>query len=279
MSETQTPTPTPTATPWYTGKVDQVMEGFIQNHGYDKMEPAEAAIKAMRSYQEAQKMVGVPPELMVRLPKEATDAEGWKAVYKRLGAPDDATGYDFSTVKRADGSDPDAALTEALRQAAAKTNLPKDAAARVLQDLVAHMDGQATRSAADRQAALDTEKAALKANWGQHEAANMLAARQAAAALGVAPEAVAALEGQIGYAKVMEMFRNISSKIGEDKFVTGGPGNTGNPSGVLSVSQAHDVKRGLMSDNAWVSRYMAGDTAAVREMTGLNTIISSGMPV
>ena len=78
---------------------------------------------------EAQKFVGVPQEQLLRLPKDASDEAGIKAMWKRLGAPDAPEGYDFSGVKFADGTDLDQAFVDRARAAAAKLNMPKDTAA------------------------------------------------------------------------------------------------------------------------------------------------------
>ena len=61
---------------------------------------------------------------------------------------------------------------------------------------------------------LALEKAELAKSWGSNYAANKIVAENAARALGIDPAAVAALEQQVGYGKVMEMFRTIGAKIG-----------------------------------------------------------------
>ena len=115
------------------------------------------------------------------------------------------------------------------------------------------------------------EKAELKKNWGSNEAANMVIAQAAVKALGVDPAAVAALEKVVGYAKVMDMFRNIGSKIGEDRFVSTGQGND---KGVMTRDQAESEKRDLMADEAWRIRYLKGGVDEQRKMQALNKMIS-----
>lgn len=268
-----TPAPTPTAA-WHAGKADGEVLGFWQNKGWNVADPAEIAIQATKAYHEAQKFIGVPPDSLLRMPKDASDAEGWKAVWSRLGAPADATGYDFSTVKKADGTAADTAFLDAMRATAAELNLPKDAASTVAARVLKHMETSATSAAADHAAKLALEHQALAQNWGANKEANLFVAKQAALKLGITPEVANALESQIGYAKVMEMFRNIGTKIGEDKFVASpAPGQ----SGVMSVDQAKAQKSALMSDVAWRNRYLAADTTAVNEMTALNTLIANAM--
>jgi hypothetical protein len=87
-----------------------------QNNGWDK-DPVIAAIEASKSHRELQKFHGVPASQLVKLPKDAADEAGWKAVYSRLGMPAEAKDYDLSGVKRADGTDVDQALADTLRAA------------------------------------------------------------------------------------------------------------------------------------------------------------------
>ncbi len=103
----------------------------------------------------------------------------------------------------------------------------------------------------------------------------MFVARQAAQALGIDPATVQTLENAIGYDKVMEMFRNVGARIGEDKYVQGG-GSNGQGGGAMTQGQAMARKTELMADKGWVSKYLAGDAAAQREMTALNTMIIGG---
>jgi hypothetical protein len=85
------------------------------------------------------------------------------------------------------------------------------------------------------------------------------------------PKRVAALEKVVGYAATMEMFRNIGTKIGEDKFVLRRISRTcGN---AMTREQAVDRKASLMNDKVWVKAYLAGDAEKAAEMTALNTMI------
>jgi hypothetical protein len=264
------PVPAPTAR-WYEGKADAETVGYLQNRGWHEKDPVTVALEASKAHREAEKFIGVPANELIRLPKTPADA-GWDQVWQRLGAPVDKTGYDFSTVKKADGTDIDQGFKDFLAESSASLRLPKETAAALGQAVVKHQETVAAAAQAERTAALETERQTLAKNWGANMEANKFVAKQAALALGVDPETVQALENQVGYAKVMEMFRNIGAKIGEDKFVSSG----GNPNnGIMTVEQAVAQKKTLMNDTAWAKRYMDGDAAAKREMTALNTIIVS----
>lgn len=260
------------AAPWYQGVAgfDAEMVGHLTNRGWDKKTAPEAAYEALKSWREAEKFVGAPANELLRVPKDASDEAGWNNVWSRLGKPKEAKEYDFSAIKFADGTPLDDAFAETMRNTAFKLHLPKDAAVEITREFAKVLDSAETSEKAEAQAKLTEEKTALAKNWGQNFEANKFVAGRAAAALGVDPATVAALEGVVGYSKIMEMFRAIGARIGEDKFVT----NTGAQSGgVMTRDQAVARKAELMADKAWVKSYLEKDAAKLREMTALNTII------
>lgn len=258
--------PTPDAA-WHAG-LDDATKAYVQTKGLADKPVIEAFASAAKFHREAEAFVGTPAERLLRLPAEANDAEGWKAVWQKLGAPVDAAGYDFSGIKRAGDQPVEAALTEALRTAALNANLPVSAAQGVATAVVQALDAQAVAQATERAAALETARAALKANWGQNYEAFQFAAKQAATALGVTPEQVTALESVVGYDKVMDMFRNIAGKIGEDRFINNGP----NKDAPMTVEAAKERLDELKRDQAWAKRFLDGDSAANKEFQALTTI-------
>ena len=274
-TDTTTTTTTTTAKPWYDGVagVDNEIVGHWTNRGWHNKTPAEVALEATKAWKAAEKFVGVPAEQVIRVPKEASDEAGWNTVWTRLGKPADAKGYDFTAIKRADGTNLDADTEAFIRDQSFKLHLTKDAATAYANEWIKREDGAKSSAAAETAAKLIEEKAALAKNWGQNFEANKFVAGRAAAALGIDPETVTALENQVGYAKVMEMFRAIGARIGEDKFVMSGSQDGNRNQGPMSRDQAIARKADLMKDQIWVAAYLKGDTAKAREMTALNTII------
>lgn len=260
-------TTTTTTTPWHQG-LDPETLGHVQNRGWDKLDAPAAAAEAIKAFRGAEKMIGVPSSEILRIPKDAADQAGWGQVYSRLGRPPEPKGYDLSGVKRADGTEIDAATADAFRIAAFENGLSKEAASRLFSAMVKQQDSTATSASVEAQAALALEKDTLAKNWGANHAANMFVAQRAAAALGITPEQVTALEKVAGYSKVMEMFRQIGTKIGEDKFVTGGPDK-----GPMTREMAMARKTEVMADAAWRDRYLAGGAPERREMDALTKII------
>lgn len=258
-------------TPWVpaTG-VEADLAGHITTKGWDKKSAGEAALEAARAHREAEKLIGIPSNQIIRLPQDAKDEAGWKALWGRLGAPAEAKDYDFSTVKAADGTAINEALAQALRDAAASSHLPKDAATTMASTMAKYLDSTKSAELADYTAKLEADKAALVKNWGANLDANSVIAKSAAAALGVTKDDIAALEKVVGFSRVMELFRNIGTKIGEDKFVQA----LGQPSGVMTRDQATAKKNDLMNDQGWRDRYLKGGIQENRELQALVAIIA-----
>ena len=129
-------------------------------------------------------------------------------------------------------------------------------------------DVQAAKDA-EHVANLKTEQETLAKNWGIHAPANKVIAQNAALALGMTKEDVDALETVVGYARTMELLRNIGTKIGEAKFIRpDGPGGQN----IVSREQATARIKELQSDAVWRKAYLDGDKAKLREMTDLTKI-------
>lgn len=256
------------AASWVPATADATLVGFVQSKGWDKLDPAAAAIAAVQSYQEAQKFIGQAPDRLAVLPKDASDTEAWNNLRSKLGVPTDPKDYDFSGVKLADGNAPDAATLDWARQTAHTLNLPKDAGPQLAEALLKRELDAAASKAADFSAKADEERAALAQNWGANMEANKFLAKRGAEKLGLDEEAVNALEKVSGYAKTMEALRRVGELSGEGRFVNSEAGN-----GTMTREQAMSRKTELMSDQAWVKSYLDGDVAKNREMMALNTLI------
>jgi hypothetical protein len=265
------PAPTPAAT-WYSTVTDPDLIGHIQQRGWDTKDPAAVALEAAKAHREAERRLGVPADQLVRWPKDASDEANWAAVRERLGVPKEATGYDFANVKFTDGSDLDERFVTTMRDTAVKLGLPAEAAVGVAQSFAKFLDDAEAAETAEAGVKLEAERSSLKQNWGTNYQANLDVAKHTAEALGVKPEAINALESQIGYAAVMEMFRTIGEKTGEARFVQSlAPGAGAGE--LMTVEQAQTRINDLKADESWVSSYLAGDVAKARQMADLQKIV------
>lgn len=260
----------PPAPAWYEGKVDAETLGTWKNKGYDVTDPVKVATELTKWGINAEKLIGAPPDQIIRLPK-AGDEAGTKAMWQKLGVPADAKDYDFTSVKNAAGEAMPDKLADAIRATAAATYITKDAAARVATAVMKHNDDTAAEAAAVATAALQVERDALKKDWGVNEAANKFIAQQAALKLGLKPNVIEAIEKASGYKDTMNALLKLGQGLGELKVVQD-PANP-NP-GVMSRDQAIAKRAELQRDPDWSKRYLAGGAPETREMIALNTIIS-----
>lgn len=263
--------PPTTEKPWYDG-ADAALVGHIQTKGWHDKPAGEAALAAIRAHQEAEKFIGAPADRLVKLPTDPNDAEGWKAVWTKLGAPAEAKDYDFTGLKFADDKPVEPAFVDWLRAKSHELNLPKDAATRLGTEFVKYLDASSTTAATEKQAALVEEHTKLDKEWGPNKEANLFVAKQGAAKLGLTPEQVTALEGVVGYAGIMEALRKVGDLAGEGRFISSaaGPGN-----GIMTREQAVARKDELMRDEGWTKRYLEGGVSENKELTALITLITA----
>jgi hypothetical protein len=242
----------------------------MENRGFHAKQPHEVAYELSKEVRAQQAAMGAPADRLLRLPDPGGDMG---PVWQKLGRPVDAKGYDLSGVKFATGEDLGAPFVEAFQKAAFDNGLPAAAAQSMAKEFAKFIDGQEASENATRSGAIQQSRDALKANWGGNFEANMFIAKQAATALGVTPEQVASLENAVGYDKVMDMFRNIGTKIGEDKYVAGT-----RPSGsnIMTRDQAVSRLTELKRDDAWQKRLLAGDNETLQTFKGLTTLIAGG---
>lgn len=264
------PPPAPVA--WHAG-LDAEHLGHVQLKGWDKLDPAAATAAIVKAHREAERHIGVPADQILRRPKDAADAAGWDALHSALGRPADAAGYDLSTVKVGEAA-LDAATTAFLQTTAHALGLPADAGVRLASEFAKHTAATEAAAAAEFTATLEAEKTALKTDWGANFEGNKQLAAAAAAKLGVTPEAVAALEGTIGYKDTMNFFLKLSQASGEASFHGPGGGGDNSP---LSYEMAVARKAELMRDAEFVKRYQSGDAAAGREFSTVIARIAAGL--
>lgn len=262
--------PAAPAAPWYQG-ADAELIGHVQNRGWDKLTPAEAALEAVKAQREAAAFVGIPQDQIARIPKDANDVEGWKALNQRLGAPADPAGYKLDGVKFSDGTLASEEFQTYVRdEIAVPLGLSTDKAIQVAQAMAKYIETAAGVENADAEAVKAAELTSLRGNWGANFDANMAVANNAAEKLGVTSDEMQALVTGLGGARTAEIFRTIGSKIGEDAFIT-----NANPAvpGVMTKEQAVARKEELFKDDNWVKKYQAGGAAENRELQAILSII------
>ena len=272
------PAPNPNPAPtWYEG-LDAEHVGHVQTRGWDKLDAAAAAQAAVKGHVEAAKFIGVPADQILKLPK-AEDTDAWSAVWKRLGAPEKPTDYDFSAVTF-DDTGLTTRFQDAFRDTAAKLNMPKTMAEEFAKSVHKTLGDYGTSQTTETEAAQAADRASLVQSWGPEDGtrfkANTFIGDRAAERLGVTAEVMTKLRDGMGGAAVAELFRKIGAGLGEDKFISD-PGTGGRD--VMTQEQATSRLVELMGDGrpgtgdaTFQKRYTTGDSAARREIRDLERI-------
>lgn len=260
--------------PWHHG-VDAAILGHWQNKSYDLSDPGKIAIEATKGHLEAQSKLGIPANQLLRLPADASDEAGWKGVYAKLGVPADAKEYDFAAIKYANGNPLEESLVDTMRAALHGARVSKDRATDVIKAVVKLRDDASAGEGTERAAKLESERATLKRDWGNNYDFNHLKAMEGARRLGVDAAAIQQLEQQLGYSKVMEMFRKVGAGTSEDAFVEGARTR---PDGLPATREgaAAMLKEKMADTEGWAKRLMAGDPQAKREFKDL-TKLATGL--
>lgn len=254
--------------PWHKGS-DAETIGYLQNRGWDKLDVAEVARQAVKSHREAEKLIGVPQEKLIRIP-EQNDVEGWNKVYGKLGVPADAKEYDFSALKGSDGNPLKPEAVGWLQNLAHTLKLSKPAAAEMIQQMQKATADQNATAAAAAEAAAAADEAKLKQDWGTNYNANKIIAENAGIKLGLTAEQVNG-EAPVPKAQMMELMRKIGSQIGEDKFINSGGGPDKGP---MTVEEAKYKLDALKNDSVWWEKYQRGDARAAKEFNDLTRMVA-----
>jgi hypothetical protein len=257
-----------TAAAWHAGLSGDDL-AHAQTRQWVGMTAEQAAVEAIKAHRNAEQVIGIPREQILRKPKDAGDTENWAKINEVRGVPKDPKEYDFAGLKFADGTEADPAFVEAIRTSAAKYSMSTTDAKGLATDVMKLIEQGETADSSEYQRTLDAEKEALKVNWGNaNYAHNLITAQNAALKLGIDSDGLAALEKIVGYSKVMDMMLKVGKSWGEDKFIT----NQGPQGGQITKEQASARLVELRSDQGWLTKFHAGDTACKQEFENLTAI-------
>lgn len=272
------PAPAPAPAVWHTG-LEAELTGMAQNKGWDMTDPVKAFSAAATALAGAQKLIGAPPEKVLRMPEPSADPAILDAFWQKLGAAKETKDIDLSAIKAADGKPFDEKLAEVIRATAVKTRAPKDMVVQVATDLQKHFDAEAAQQATIRAGIITADQAALNASWGANKDANMFIANQALEKIAAAAQipidkAKAAWDalskvGGIGAADAMKMLHTAGLTMGEGKYVSNGTSGTNLP---MTREAAIAEIASLKSDKAFATRLLNGDVEATKQWTALHQI-------
>lgn len=247
------------------------VRGDLELRGLAGKPPTEVVANLHKAWKSAEAFRGIPTEQLLRLPKDDAPTEEREAFYNRLGKPKEAKDYGLDAIELG-GTKIGADEAAALAAAAHKSNLPAASALEYTKGIMEFVNQRLVSQAAERTAAVTKEKEGLAQDWGPRMDANKFIANQAAEKLGVSKETIAAMESQIGYKGMMEMFLKIGTQMGEDKFVVGGGTNNQAMTATQAQAQLNDLKK----DKDWIAKWNRGDMEARKQFNALTTLIAGG---
>lgn len=217
----------------------------------------------MRSGMHMEKLLGVPQDQIIKMPKADAPPEAWASVYDRLGRPKTSAEYKLDVPVGADAS-----YSENISKIMHEQGLTVKQAQAVAKGTADHVAAAiAAQTEADRVAAV-ADKAALDKEWGAAGEKNLQVARAAAKTFGITGDQIDALQDAMGLKATMLFLHNLGTKIGEDGFVSGSGGGAFN--GALSPAQAQARIDALKTDKVWVAKWVGGDVGAKKEMHDLH---------
>jgi len=178
----------------------------------------------LTSYRNLEKLTGVPPDRLIKMPTEKDGPDAWKPIFQRLGMPETADKYVVPVPEGDKGE-----FATVAKGWFHNANLTQAQATKVAEQWNTFVAAQQT----SQQAALETrnltEVTALKQAWGADYDANSQLVDKAAEEFGMDQDLVNALKQVAGPKKAMEFLHQIGKKMGsEDRSVPGidGKGTT-----------------------------------------------------
>jgi hypothetical protein len=211
VSTAATTTPEPQAFDWSKAGLDADSLSLVTERQF------KAPGDVVQSYRNLEKLIGLPPERIVKLPGEKDAPEAWNQVYDRLGRPKAATDYKIPLPAGDTGE-----FAKALAPIFHEAGLSQGQVQKIAEKhnaLVAQQSEAATKAATEKQTA---EITSLKNEWGADWQKNNDIVDKAAEQFGMTPDHILALKQAMGPAAAMKFLHTIGSKIAvESAFIAG----------------------------------------------------------
>ena len=228
------PDPTPAATPapapppasWYDGFTDPAVKMHATTKQWGTAEDA------VRSNLNLEKLIGVPQDQILKLPKSDA-AEDWNPIYDRLGRPKTPDEYKLEVPTGADDS-----YTKHVAKIMHEQGLTVKQAQAVVKGETEFVANAIAAQTEQSRVAAVADKTALDKAWGAATEKNYQVARAAAKTFGITGETIDQLQDAMGYKATMELLYNLGSKIGEDSFVSASGGGAFNSAMTPAQAQA-----------------------------------------
>lgn len=237
----------------------------------DDLKPVVARFKSAEdlaiSYQNLEKLKGVPEDRLLKLPEKMEGDEA-RAIWERLGAPKEPKGYEIPR----DEKSPDRGFADWAEGAFHKNNLTKSQAAGVAQMYQERIKSEIQAQTDATKSRLAQADQTLKKEWGQHYEANINIAKQGVKVLGLDAKTLDLLEAVQGRDVLFKNLQRLGASVGESSFVDG----TAAPATAMTAEQAQEQIKIKTADEKFRKKLLRGDAETVAEWNKINMLAAPG---
>lgn len=238
-------------------KFDDDTIGWLENKGFEN---PQAAITSQR---ELETKLGGPPEMMQKWP-ESDDTDGFKAIYRRLGTPEDVDGY---KIEFEDGAAIDPDMLTWFKESAHVQNMTNTQ----VQGMALAWNTEVARLKTEQQEALEVqnqiERTELKNEWGTKLEERLDFGHRALKAHGLEEETIDLMQAAIGPKILAQFAASIADTMGEDTIAA----HSDTPAFGTTMEQVqnsiNELTGELKADKERYDRYYV-DHKAPKEATG-----------
>lgn len=258
----------PAATDW-TSTYTEEARGFIQAKGWKDQN------EVVNSYVNLEKFVGADPKSLLKVPGESADQKDWEPIYDRLGRPKTADGYKLEIPK--ENGSPE--FAKAASETFHKLGLSEKQGQELVKWWNQNQETQIKSFGEQKTAQIETQRGALKKEWGAAHDQNINAAKRAVGEFvklepGKRDALIDAIESVIGFDGTMKFFHSLGSKIGEASFHSGSQNQSHN--GPMTPEAANAEIKRLSADPDFTKKYLAGNAEARTRMQLLHEYKTAG---
>ncbi len=206
----------------------------------------------VQSYRNLEKLMGVPPDRIVKLPGEKDAPEAWNQVYDRLGRPKAAADYKIP-VPEGDSGEFAKLIAPVFHEAGLSTGQVH----KIAEKYNGMMKAETERVTNAAKEAHTAEMTTLQTEWGADWQKNNDVVDKAAESFGMTKDHVLALKQAMGPAAAMKFLHNIGSKIAVEGAFHAGDTDGGFKAMTPELAQAAIARNN--GDQSFVQRFNSPD--------------------
>ncbi|MBA1364050.1 hypothetical protein [Burkholderia gladioli] len=245
---------------WWASFADETTRGYAETKNFPSAE------EAVRSYQNLEKLMGAKANAIM-IPGDGATPEEMNAFYEKLGRPGAPENYAVPEAFKED------AMVKGFAGEAHKLGLTSKQFEGVMAFVGAQQQTDVAAQEAKRAAASQADLEALRKDLPGLKYDQLIEhGRRAARAYGLDGPMLTKLEEAFGTRGMLEFMGKIGAAGGEAPFIDGSPSG-----GTPTVEAAKLELASIQKDQAFMKKWMSGDTEAVARVNRLNAAIAAGV--